>query len=424
MYSIKDIEAQPEFYKIALKNRNDQPEKIDEILKLNISRKQLISSVENANAEIKKISKLVGDKKKNKEDATDLMNQVSTIKINIESEDQKLQEVAAKLDELIAYIPNTPSSVVPVGSDESHNKVLRTWGEIPQFKFEALDHYDIGTNLGLLDFETASKITGSRFAIYKGAFARLERALINFMIDHHLDQGYLEIIPPFMVHSKSMFGTGNLPKFKDEAFKIENFDWYLIPTAEVPVTNLKRESIFEAKELPLKYVSYTPCFRSEAGSYGKDTRGLIRMHQFNKVEMVNIVHPSQSVEAHQQMITNAENILKKLELPHRSLHLCTGDMGFSSTSTIDLEVWLPAQTKYREISSISNCGEFQARRCDMRFRDADGKLVYPHTLNGSGLAVGRTLVAILENYQQADGSVLVPKILHQYMGGITKISKN
>jgi seryl-tRNA synthetase len=304
---------------------------------------------------------------------------------------------------------------VPVGSDENSNQEMKKWGTIKNFDFTPIDHATLGEKLGLLDFETATKITGARFTVYKGQLARLERALISFMIDRHTDNGYMEILPPFIVHERSLYGTGNLPKFKEDLFKLEGFDWYLIPTAEVPVTNLKREQIFEMSEFPLRYVAYTPCFRSEAGSAGRDTRGLIRQHQFNKVELVNIVAADKSKEAHEEMINRACSILEELELPYRAMVLCSGDMGFGSSRTIDLEVWLPSQNKYREISSISNCWDFQSRRAQIRYRNAEGKPEFAHTLNGSGLAVGRTLVAIMENYQNKDGTITIPKALRPYM---------
>jgi seryl-tRNA synthetase len=317
-------------------------------------------------------------------------------------------------------IPNIPHESVPIGHDEKDNPVIRTWGEIRDMGFEPQPHWDIGEKLGILDFACAAKLSGARFALYKGLGARLERALINFMLDIHTEEnGYTEVLPPFMVNSSSMTGTGQLPKFEEDLFKIEGWDLYLVPTAEVPVTNIHRGEILPEETLPLYYVAYTPCFRSEAGSYGKDTRGLIRQHQFNKVELVKFSRPDESYDELEKLTRNAEEILQRLELPYRVVVLCTGDLGFSAAKTYDLEVWLPGQNLYREISSCSNFDDFQARRAGIRFKkkgENGTRLV--HTLNGSGLAVGRTVVAILENYQQADGSVAVPDALRPYMGGI------
>jgi seryl-tRNA synthetase len=318
-----------------------------------------------------------------------------------------------------------PHESVPVGKDESDNQIIREWGKIPKMSFEPLPHWEIGERLGILDFKRAAKLAGSRFALYKGAGARLERALINFMLDIHTkEHGYIEVLPPFMVNSLTMTGTGQLPKFKEDLFKLEDRDLYLIPTAEVPVTNIHREEILNEDELPKYYVSYTPCFRSEAGSYGKDVRGLIRQHQFNKVELVKVTKPEDSWEELERLTRDAEEILRRLGLPYRVVSLCTGDLGFSSAKTYDSEVWLPGQGVYREISSCSNCTDFQARRARIRFRRKGKKSAeLVHTLNGSGLAVGRTLVAILENYQQNDGSVLIPEALRPYMDGMKYIAR-
>jgi seryl-tRNA synthetase len=320
-------------------------------------------------------------------------------------------------------IPNMPHESVVVGEDEKDNPVIRTWGEIRERDFEALPHWEIGERLGILDFTCAAKLAGARFALYRALGAKLERALINFILNIQTEEhGYIEVLPPFMVNSACMTGTGQLPKFKEDLFKIEDWDLYLIPTAEVPVTNIHREEILSEEQLPIYYVSYTPCFRSEAGSYGKDTRGLIRQHQFNKVELVKFARPEESDDELEKLTQNAEEILKRLELPYRVISLCTGDLGFSASKTYDLEVWLPAQNLYREISSCSNFTDFQARRAEIRFKRKGGngtELV--HTLNGSGLAVGRTLVAILENYQQPDGSVVIPDALKPYLGGVDSI---
>ena len=321
-------------------------------------------------------------------------------------------------------IPNLLDASVPKGKDENENVEYRKWGTPRTFAFKPSDHADVGEKLGMLDFEAGAKVTGARFVFLKAGLARLERALINFILDNHHANDFEEIIPPFIAHERSLIGTGNLPKFKDQLFKLEDTDWYLIPTSEVTVTNIKRDSSMEEKELPLRYSAYSPCFRSEAGSHGRDVKGLIRMHQFNKVEMVCITSPAQSEATHKAMIDSACSILEKLELPYRAVQLCSGDTGFSSQKSTDLEVWLPTQNKYREISSISNCGDFQARRANIRFRNAQGKMEFAHTLNGSGLAVGRTLLAILENCQQEDGRVILPAAIRPYMGGTTELVPN
>ncbi|MGD8230324.1 MAG: serine--tRNA ligase, partial [Desulfobacteraceae bacterium] len=336
----------------------------------------------------------------------------------------ELSQVEDKINPFLMIVPNMPHESVAIGVDENDNPEIRKWGEIRERDFEPLPHWEIGEKLNILDFARASKIAGARFALYRGAGALLERGLINFMLDVHTrEHGYTEVLPPFMVNSAAMTGTGQLPKFKEDLFKIEGWDYYLIPTAEVPVTNIHREEILREEDLPFYYVSYTPCFRSEAGSYGKDTRGLIRQHQFNKVELVKFSRPEESWDELEKLTNDAEEILKRLELPYRVVSLCTGDLGFSAAKTYDLEVWLPGQNLYREISSCSNFGEFQARRAGIRFKKkgASGTQLV-HTLNGSGLAVGRTLVAVLENYQQKDGSVALPEALKSYMGGMDFIT--
>jgi seryl-tRNA synthetase len=349
------------------------------------------------------------------------MKKVSEI---IKSKEVELTRIDDQLKPLLLEIPNIPDRSVPIGTDSSQNQVVRTWGSPGSFDFEPRNHWDIGESLGILDFACAGKIAGARFTLYRGLGARLERALINFMLDVHTQEhGYTEILPPFMANPAALTGTGQLPKFKEDLFKIENWDLYLIPTAEVPVTNIHREEILAEEALPIRYVAYTPCFRSEAGSYGKDTRGLIRQHQFNKVELVKFTRPEDSFDELEQLTHNAEMILQKLELPYRVVTLCTGDLGFGSAKTYDIEVWLPGQNLYREISSCSNYLDFQARRAEIRFKRKGAKgTELAHTLNGSGLAVGRTLVAILENHQQKDGSVLIPPALRSYMGGKESIS--
>ncbi len=424
MLDIKRIETDLDNVQAALKNRNFDTSLISELLSLNKSRKALTTASETKKAEINKISKEIGELKKNKQDATAQMSQVATLKSEMESEAKELDEVLAKQNQILLNIPNLPHSSVPVGKDEDHNVEVKRWGTPKDFDFTPMDHADLGEKLGMLDFESAAKITGARFVVYRGAIARLERALINFMLDHQTSKGFLEMMTPFIAHERSLIGTGNLPKFEDQLFKLNSEQpWYLIPTSEVTLTNLKREQIVEEQELPYLYAAYSPCFRSEAGSHGKDVKGLIRMHQFNKVEMVSICSPAQSEEIHQKMVASATEILEKLGLPYRTVALCTGDMGFASQKTFDLEVWVPSQKKYREISSISNCGDFQARRANIRFRNKEGKVEFAHTLNGSGLAVGRTVVAIMENYQQKDGSIAIPEALIPYMGGLKEIRK-
>lgn len=424
MLDIKKIESDFETVKKKLANRNFDTSILDQIVELNKQRKHLTTISETKKAEINKLSREVGELKKNKQDAAGPMAQVTTLKAEMEKEAKELDEVLAKQNSLILNIPNLPVDSVPVGKDEEQNVEVARWGTPRTFDFEPIDHAVLGEKLDILDFETAGKITGARFVVYKGAAARLERALINFMLDHQGAKGFTEMMTPFIAHERSLIGTGNLPKFEDQLFKLNSEQpWYLIPTSEVTLTNMKRESIIEENEFPFLYAAYSPCFRSEAGSHGKDVKGLIRMHQFNKVEMVSICSPSQSEEIHQKMVSSATEILQKLGLPYRTLALCTGDMGFASQKTFDLEVWVPSQKKYREISSISNCGDFQARRANIRFRNKEGKLEFAHTLNGSGLAVGRTVVAILENYQQKDGSVQIPEALVPYMGGLKEIRK-
>jgi len=339
--------------------------------------------------------------------------------------DEELRSLEEQVAAFLLTVPNLPSLEAPVGGSEADNREVRKWGEIPSLEFAPKPHWEIGEELGILDFECGAKLTGARFTLYRGAGARLERALINFMLDLHTGRhNYIEMLPPFMVNRESMTGTGQLPKFEDDLFHLEGVDYFLIPTAEVPVTNIHRGEILRGKDLPIAYTAYTPCFRREAGSYGKDTRGLIRQHQFNKVELVKFVHPSVSDRELESLLANAEEVLRLLNLPYRVVELCTGDIGFSAARTFDIEVWLPGQHTYREISSCSNFGDFQARRAGIRFREEEkSKPEFVHTLNGSGLAVGRTLVAILENCQQADGSVMIPEALLPYMGGLEKIDR-
>ena len=391
---------------------------------LDQERRGKLSVLEGLRHQRNRVSEDIAVMKKRGEDTTNIIAEMKEVSSEIKEKEKELPGIVEELNDLLMVIPNIPDESVPVGKDENDNPVIRTWGEIREVDFAPLPHWEIGEGLGILDFECAAKLAGSRFALYRGAGAKLERALISFMLDIHTkEHDYTEILPPFMVNAASMVGTGQLPKFKEDLFKIEGWDLYLIPTAEVPVTNIHRDEILAEEDLPVYYVAYTPCFRSEAGSYGKDTRGLIRQHQFNKVEMVKFVRPEESYGELEKLTRNAEEILRRLELPYRVVSLCTGDLGFSAAKTYDLEVWLPGQNLYREISSCSNFTDFQARRAGIRFKRKGGsgtELV--HTLNGSGLAVGRTLVAILENYLQGDGSVAIPEALKPYMGGMESIS--
>jgi seryl-tRNA synthetase len=394
--------------------------------RLDGERRERLSVLEELRHRRNKVSDDIAAMKKKGEDASRLISEMKTVSADIKEREKELPQFVVELEKLIELIPNIPDDSVPVGSDEKDNPVVRTWGDIEPFDFEPLPHWEIGETLGILDFARAAKLSGARFALYRGTGAALERALINFMLHiHTTEHGYTEILPPFMVNAASMFGTGQLPKFEEDLFKVKGRDLYLIPTAEVPVTNIHRDEVLAEEDLPVTYVAYTPCFRSEAGSYGKDTRGLIRQHQFNKVELVKFSKPEESYEELEKLTQNAEEILKRLELPYRVMSLCTGDIGFSSAKTYDLEVWLPGQGLYREISSCSNFVDFQARRANIRFKrkgKSGSELV--HTLNGSGLAVGRTVVAILENYQRKDGSVEIPKALRPYMGGLDLIQVN
>lgn len=360
---------------------------------------------------------------KNKSQAQDRIAEMRDVSQRIKSLDEELKEVEEALEGFLLTVPNIPSADTPVGASETDNVMVRTWGEPAAFPFAPKPHWELGETLGILDFERGAKLTGARFTLYKGAGARLERALINFMLDLHTERhNYVEMLPPFMVNRESMTGTGQLPKFEDDLFRIDGLDYFLIPTAEVPVTNIHRGEILRGTDLPICYTAYTPCFRKEAGSYGKDTRGLVRQHQFNKVELVKFVRPADSYRELENLTADAEKVLQLLGLPYRVVELCTADLGFSAAKTYDLEVWLPAQNTYREISSCSNFEDFQARRASIRFREDDrAKPEFVHTLNGSGLAVGRTVVAILENFQQADGSVAIPEALRPYMGGVERI---
>ena len=395
---------------------------------LEAQRKAIQVKTEELQSQRNKLSKEIGVRKSQKLDASDIMAQVAGIGDELKTSAEQLDEVQNQMRSLLMNMPNLPNESVPVGADETENVEVARWGDTPKFDFEVQDHVALGEKIGQLDFEMAGKLTGSRFSFMRGGLARLHRALAQFMLDTHTSQhGYTECYTPYMVNADSLYGTGQLPKFKEDLFWVtkggdeDSRELYLIPTSEVPLTNIVRDAIVDSTQLPIKLTAQTPCFRSEAGSAGRDTRGMIRQHQFEKVEMVQIVHPEKSYEALEEMRGHAEKILQSLELPYRVVALCTGDMGFGAAKTYDLEVWVPSQNTYREISSLSNCEAFQAQRMQARFRNEAGKPELVHTLNGSGLAVGRTLVAVLENHQQADGSIKIPAVLQPYMGGLTEL---
>ncbi|UQS81844.1 serine--tRNA ligase [Bombilactobacillus folatiphilus] len=423
MLDLKQIRNNPDWAKQKLAERNVQPAEIDHLLELDAKRRQIMTQTEDLKAQRNDVSKQIAAAKRQKEDASTAIADMQAVGQQIKALDDQLADVSAQTDYILVRLPNFPDDSVPVGADESANVELRKWGKIPEFDFEVQAHWDLGEKLGILDFERGAKVSGSRFVYYLNAGAKLERALYNFMLDEHQKDGYTEVIPPFLVNDDSMFGTSQFPKFKEDVYTIidEERPLTLIPTAEVPLTNYYRGEILSDDQLPTYLTALTPCFRSEAGSAGRDTRGLIRMHQFNKVEMVKFCKPENSWDELEKLTANAENILQKLELPYHVVTLSSGDASFSSAKTYDLEVWMPQQNTYREISSCSNCTDFQARRSSIRYRDENGKLQFVHTLNGSGLAVGRAVAAILENYQNADGSITVPKVLVPYMNGLTEI---
>ena len=416
MLDIKFVRENPEVVEQALKNRGAAMS-LEDFLALEKQRRALLAEVEALKSKRNSVSAEVSRRKKSGEDAESLIVEMRGVGESISSLDSQVKEVEAKLDDIIKSIPNVPHASVPVGKDENDNPEIRKWGAPREFSFEPKPHWEVGEKLGILDFERGGKVTGARFTFCKGLGSRLERALINFMLDLHTgDHGYTEFFPPFIVNKDSMMGTGQLPKFAEDMFKLEGLDYYLIPTAEVPITNYHRSEILDDADLPLKYTAYSACFRAEAGAAGRDTRGLIRQHQFNKVEMVKFCRPEDSYDKLEKLTLDAEKVLQLLGLPYRVILLCTGDVGFSSAKTYDLEVWLPSFNKYREISSCSNFEDFQARRADIKFRrQPKAKPEFVHTLNGSGVAIGRTVAAILENYQQEDGSVIVPEVLRPYM---------
>ena len=427
MLNIRLIRENPELVSEALKKRGEDTSSLDKILEIENRRRDLLKDVEEMRQKRNSISQQIGSLKKEGKDASGVLAEAKDISDNMTSSEESLRDLEIQVRDILLLIPNMPDLSVPVGKDETENVEKRVWGDIRQFDFEPKNHWDIGEDLDILDFERAGKIAGARFVINKGLGARLERALINFMLDLHTgEHGYTEILPPVLVNRETMTGTGQLPKFEDDLFKLDESDakgYLLIPTAEVPVTNIYRNEILRDSDLPIYHTAFTPCFRREAGSHGKDTRGLIRLHQFNKVELVKFVKPENSYDELESLTNNAEEVLKRLELPYRVVTLCTGDIGFSAAKTYDLEVWFPAQGKYREISSCSNFVDFQARRADIRFKTEGQKgTEFVHALNGSGLAVGRTLAAILENFQEKDGSVIIPEVLIPYMG-VEKLGK-
>ena len=424
MLDIKRIREDFDGVKKAVESRGKGDFGIDKVREYDVERRKLLAEVEQMKNQQSTSSRQIPVLKKEGKDTTELMAEMKKLSEEIKVLDGQVSEVEAKLRDALLNIPNTPYKDVQEGADDSDNVELRKWGEPREFDFEQKAHWDIGTDLNILDFERATKIAGTRFTVYKGLGARLERAVINFMLNLHTEEhGFTEILPPFMVNRDAMIGTGQLPKFEDDMFHVPAKDFFLIPTAEVPVTNLRMNEIIDEAELPIYYTAYTPCFRKEAGSAGRDTRGLIRQHQFNKVEMVKFVKPETSYDELESLTAAAEDVLQKLEIPYRVVRLSTGDLGFSSAMTYDIEVWMPSYGRYVEISSCSNFENFQARRGNIRFRPAEkGKPEFVHTLNGSGLAVGRTVAAILENYQQADGSVVIPEALRGFMG-VDKIEK-
>lgn len=423
MLDIKFLRENLDFVRRKILERGQEID-LDRFAALEAKRRNILQEVESLRSERNQASKEIGRKKAGKEDASGLIARMAEVSARIKELDELLKQTEEELRNFVMTIPNIPHESVVYGTSSEDNPVIRTWGEKPAFEFTPKPHWEIGEDLNILDFGRGAKITGARFTLYRGLGAQLERAVVNFMLDLHTgNHGYLEVLTPFMVNKESMTGTGQLPKFAEDLFKIEGLDYYLIPTAEVPVTNIHREEILEEKILPVYYVAYSPCFRAEAGSYGKDTRGLIRQHQFNKVELVKFTKPETSYDELEKLTLNAEEVLKRLGIHYRTVSLCTGDLGFSSAKTYDIEAWLPGQDTYREISSCSNFEDFQARRASIRFRrEESGKVEFVHTLNGSGLAAGRTVVAILENYQQQDGSVVIPDVLKPYMKGVDRIT--
>ncbi len=425
MFEIGWLRANIEKVRESLEKRGYESKIIENFLEFDKGRRELIAEVESLRNKRNQLTKEIEQLKRKGEDAGVLIDEVKGIKDKIKKLEDDLKDREKEMERILLEIPNIPHDSVPQGKDSSFNKVVRFWGEPRNFAFEPRPHWEIGEELKILDFERAAKLTGSRFTVYYGYGARLERALINFMLDVHTkEKGYEEVLPPFIANEESLIGTGNLPKFEEDLFRIKDKPWYLIPTAEVPLTNLFRDEVLKASELPKRFVAYTPCFRAEAGSWGRDVRGLVRQHQFNKVELMVFSTPENSYDELEKLTSDAEDILRKLNLPYRVVILCTGDLGFASAKTYDIEVWMPSRNEYMEISSCSNFEAFQARRANIRFkRDEKSKPEYVHTLNGSGLSIGRTVAAILENYQNEDGSVRIPEILVPYMDGVEVIKK-
>jgi len=425
MLDLKFVRSNPDVVRDSLVRRGESTDGLDSLLAADEKRRSILVEVEELKRRRNEASERVARLKREGAVASEIIDEMKGVAERIRGLDEDLAAVESAITELLLGIPNIPHESVPLGRDDSENVEVRRWGRPRQFEFEPKAHWDLGVDLDILDFERASKITGARFAIYKGAGSRLVRALVNFMLDLHTQEhGYTEVFPPFLVNAASMVGTGQLPKFADDMFKCEGLDYYMVPTAEVPVTNMYRGEILDGACLPVKHVAYTACFRAEAGAAGRDTRGLIRQHQFDKVELVKFVHPEVSYDELESLVADAQSVLEILELPYRVTMMCTGDVGFSAAKKYDLEVWMPSYNRYVEISSCSNFEAFQARRADIKFRPAPGaKAEFLHTLNGSGLAVGRTIAALLENWQQADGSVVIPDRLRRYMGGLAAITK-
>ncbi|NLP37609.1 MAG: serine--tRNA ligase [Firmicutes bacterium] len=419
MLDLKFVRENLDIVKKAVQDKGEEAA-IDRFTEIDARRRNLLQETEQLKNKRNTVSEEIARMKREKKDASATIEEMRLVSQKIKELDNELRQVEAELQEILLTLPNIPDPSVPIGETEADNVPVRHVGEVPEFDFEPKAHWDLAVDLDIIDFERAGKVTGARFAFYKGQGAQLERALINFMLDLHTSEhGYTEVFPPFMVHRNSMIGTGQLPKFEEDAFRVAGSDYFLIPTAEVPVTNYHREEILSEEQLPLLYVAYSACFRAEAGAHGRDTRGLIRQHQFNKVELVKFVRPEDSMEELEKLTLNAEEVLKRLGLPYRTMLMCTGDLGFAAAKKYDLEVWLPSYNTYREISSCSNFLDFQARRAGIRFRRAAGKKAeFVHTLNGSGVAIGRTVAAILENYQQADGTVKIPEALRPYLPGI------
>jgi seryl-tRNA synthetase len=416
MLDLKYLREEREKLERALKNRGYSLDILEELDALDKARREHIKRANELRARKNEISKEIGLRKKAGEDISDLLEEAKRVEEELREVEEKEKEADKKFWELWAYVPNIPHESVPVGKDSNNNVIVRQWGEIREFDFEPKPHWEIGEMLGILDFESAGKMSGSRFAVYKGLGAILERALINFFLDTHRKNGYIEVFPPILVKPESLFASGHLPKFEEEMYRMERDDMYLIPTAEVSLANLHRDEVIPEEKLPLYYVAYTPCFRREAGSYGRDVRGIIRVHQFNKVELFKYTKPEESYIEHEKMVQDAERILQMLGIPYRVVLLCTGDMGFAAAKTYDIEVWAPGLNRWLEASSVSNVEDFQARRANIRLRRKDGRKEYVHMLNGSGLATPRVFIAILENYQQKDGSVVIPEVLRDYVG--------